>query len=110
MEPVLVSVVIPFYNTDQKLFDRCIRSVIDQKYKNIECVVVDDGSDEAHAGILQGYTDIDSRVSIFRKENGGLGNTRNYGAAKASGEYVFFLDSDDYISPYAVHPKAGSTN
>lgn len=102
MEPVLVSVVIPFYNTDQKLFDRCIRSVIDQKYKNIECVVVDDGSDEAHAGILQGYTDIDSRVSIFRKENGGLGNTRNYGAAKASGEYVFFLDSDDYISPYAV--------
>lgn len=102
MDSVLVSVIIPFYNTDKKLFDRCVRSVIDQKYKNIECIVVDDGSDETHAAFIKESTGSDNRIRIFHKENGGLGNTRNFGVSKASGEYVFFLDSDDYISPYAI--------
>ena len=101
MEP-LVSIIIPFYNTDKKLFDRCINSVIEQKYSNIECIVVDDGSSEEYASFLHEYFEKDKRVRIYHKNNGGLGNTRNYGVSQARGEYIFFLDSDDFISPYAI--------
>ena len=67
MENVLVSVIIPFYNTDKALFDRCIKSVIAQEYKNIECVVVDDGSDDEHSVFLDDYSKIDNRIKIFHK-------------------------------------------
>lgn len=101
MEP-LVSIIIPFYNTDKKLFDRCINSVIEQEYRNIECIVVDDGSSEEYASFLQECFELDKRVRIYHKTNGGLGNTRNYGVSQARGKYIFFLDSDDFISPFAI--------
>ncbi len=101
MEP-LVSIIIPFFNTNKKLFERCIKSVINQKYCNIECIVVDDGSSEEYSSFLNEYFELDKRIRVYHKTNGGLGNTRNYGVSEARGDYVFFVDSDDFISPYAI--------
>lgn len=95
-----VSVIIPFYNTKRELFDRCVKSVLQQTYIDFECLIIDDGSKDEYAKILVEYEQLDVRIRLLHKENGGLGNARNYGVANSVGEYVFFLDSDDYISPY----------
>lgn len=101
-ESHLVSVIIPFYNTKKELMDRCVDSVIAQTYPNFECVIVDDGSADVFATYLSEYEAKDSRIKVVHKANQGLGSTRNYGVNIANGDYVFFLDSDDYISPYTL--------
>lgn len=90
----LVSIIIPFWNTRATLAST-IQSVINNSYSNFEMIIVDDGSPESADDIIQSYKD--PRIKFYKKENEGLGLTRNFGIYKSSGKYVFFLDSDDEI-------------
>lgn len=92
-----VSVIIPVYNVEKYLVD-CLESVIQQSMREIEIICVNDGSTDNSYNILSEYADRDSRILIMNKENGGLSAARNTGYKKASGKYILFLDSDDYLS------------
>ena len=81
---------------------RSVKSVLNQTYKDFECIIVDDGSESEYAKILEMLTKKNSRIRVLHKPNGGTGSARNFGVRNASGEYVFFLDADDYISPFAL--------
>ena len=93
---VLVSVVVPVYNVE-KYVEKCINSIINQSYNNLEIIVVDDGSKDSSASMCDKIAMRDSRVKVYHKHNEGLGLTRNYGMNRASGKYIMFVDSDDYI-------------
>lgn len=95
MEEYLISVIIPIYNCETFLKD-CLDSVLSQTYKNLEVILVDDGSTDMSSDICNNYVMRDNRFRIYSKVNGGLSSARNYGLDKATGEYVIFLDSDDY--------------
>ena len=95
-DTVLISVIIPVYKVE-KYIRRCIDSVLNQSYKNIEIILVDDGSPDNCGKICDEYKEIDKRVCVFHKENGGLSDARNYGVMHARGEYIVFIDSDDYV-------------
>lgn len=97
----LVSVVIPVYNVEDYV-EVCIKSVINQSYENIEIIIVDDGSTDKSAAICESFIGDDPRIRLFHKENGGLSSARNYGVARASGQYLYFLDSDDEIEPETI--------
>ena len=101
MNKKLVSIIIPVYNVELFL-DSCLKSVIDQTYKNIEILLINDGSTDNSANICIDYSKIDSRIKVFNKENGGLSDARNYGLNYAKGEYVFFLDSDDLLQSNTI--------
>lgn len=96
MTDALISVIIPVYNTG-KYVSRCIDSVIDSTYRNIEIICVNDGSTDNSPSILKEYEKKDSRIKVVNKENGGLSSARNAGMDVANGEYITFLDSDDWI-------------
>ncbi len=91
-----VSVIIPVYNVEQYL-DRCINSIIHQTYANLEIILVDDGSTDTSGYMCDEWKQKDSRISIIHKENAGLGFARNSGLEIITGDYVSFVDSDDYI-------------
>ena len=93
----MLSVVIPIYNVE-KYLKRCIDSVISQTYKNIEIILVDDGSPDKCGEICDLYALKDKRIKVIHKENGGLSDARNIGTKAANGKYIAFIDSDDYIS------------
>ena len=92
----LISVIIPIYNT-QKYLKKCIDSVESQSYNNIEIILVNDGSTDSSEKIIQPYLQKYENIKYYKKENGGLSDARNYGIQKATGDYICFLDSDDYI-------------
>ncbi|MBQ9859805.1 MAG: glycosyltransferase family 2 protein [Clostridia bacterium] len=96
MEQQLVTIVIPIYNVEAYL-DRCIQSVVDQTYTHLEIILVDDGSTDGCPALCDQWAARDDRIQVIHKENAGLGMARNSGIDAASGEYVFFLDSDDYL-------------
>ena len=91
-----VSIIIPIYNVEDYL-EECIVSVINQTYKNIEIILVDDGSTDQSPFICDEYKEKDSRIKVIHKTNGGLSDARNAGIEIATGDYLFMLDSDDYI-------------
>ena len=91
----MVSVIIPVYNVEKYLAE-CIDSVLLQSYKNFELLLIDDGSKDNSSAICDEYAKKDYRIKIFHKKNGGLSSARNYGINKAIGEYIIFLDSDDF--------------
>lgn len=93
----LISVVIPIYNVE-KYLRRCIDSVIKQTYENLEIILVDDGSQDNCAEICDEYAINDSRIKVIHKLNGGLSDARNSGIDIASGKYITFIDSDDYVT------------
>lgn len=93
----LISIVVPIYNVEPFL-KRCINSIIEQTYTNIEIILVNDGSRDNSLSICNEYKEKDSRVIVINKENGGLGSARNAGINIATGKYIMFIDSDDYIS------------
>ncbi|MBO5360736.1 MAG: glycosyltransferase family 2 protein [Clostridia bacterium] len=97
----LISVIIPVYNVEEYLCE-CIDSVINQTYKNLEIILVDDGSTDSSGKICDEYAEKDSRISVVHKENSGPSKTRNIGIEHAKGEYIYFLDSDDYIELNAL--------
>ena len=97
----LISIIVPIYNVE-KLLPRCIDSIINQTYKNIEIILVDDGSPDNCGKICDEYASKDSRIKILHKENGGLSDARNKGLDIALGDYIMFIDSDDYINPLMV--------
>lgn len=96
-DDIAVSVIIPVYNTDVYLFD-CLDSVLNQSLKNIEVICVDDGSTDSSLSILEEYAANDSRVRILHQKNQYAGAARNKGIEAAKGEYIVFIDSDDFIS------------
>ena len=91
-----VSIIIPVYKVE-KYLKRCIESVINQSYKNIEIILVNDGSPDKCGEICDSYARIDSKIKVIHKKNGGLSSARNAGLDIASGEYIMFVDSDDWI-------------
>lgn len=97
----LVSVVIPAFNVELYISE-CLDSLLGQSYENIEIIVIDDGSSDSTYDIAMCYSNLESRVKVHRFENGGLSKARNRGLDKAKGEYVMFLDSDDYLSPTGI--------
>ena len=92
-----VSIIVPVYNVE-KYFDKCIESIIRQTYKNIEIIIVDDGSKDNSGIIADEYAKTDSRIKVFHSENRGLSFARNCGLKYATGDFLCFVDSDDYIS------------
>lgn len=91
-----VSVIVPVYNTEEYL-EECIRSVVNQDYSDLEIVLINDGSTDGSGRICRKWEALDSRIRYVEKENEGQGTTRNQGIRMASGKYVIFVDSDDYI-------------
>jgi glycosyltransferase involved in cell wall biosynthesis len=110
MKHPFVSVIIPVYNVEKYLRE-CLDSIINQTFSNIEIICVDDGSTDSSADILKEYSTRDNRITIITKENGGLSSARNAGIDIATGEYLTFLDSDDYLEKEAIqtlYDKASS--
>lgn len=94
---MLVTVIVPVYQVEEYL-DRCIQSILDQTYKKLEILLIDDGSKDRSGIICDTYAEKDARIRVFHKMNGGLSDARNYGIDRAKGEYLAFVDSDDYIA------------
>ena len=88
------SIIVPTYNRE-KYISRCIDSVLNQTYSDLELIIVDDGSKDSTAEIIKNYKD--KRIKYFKNTNHGIGYSRNFGINKSTGDYIFFLDSDDYI-------------
>ncbi len=92
----MISIIVPIYNVENYL-RKCLDSLVNQTYKNIEIICVNDGSTDNSLNILREYEQIDNRIIIVDKKNGGLSNARNSGLKKVTGEYLMFVDSDDWI-------------
>ena len=97
MEKPLISIIIPVYKVE-KYLEKCIKSVLDQTYKNLQIILVDDGSPDNCGNICDDYARVDNRIEVIHKANGGLSDARNVGLKAARGEYIGFVDSDDYVS------------
>lgn len=91
-----ISIIVPVYNTE-KYLNRCINSILNQSFKELELILVNDGSTDNSRKILDKYFKKDSRIKVINKENGGQGSARNMGLDIAQGEYIGFVDSDDWI-------------
>lgn len=96
MGSIKISIIVPVYKVESYL-DRCIASIMNQTYNNIEIILVDDDSPDNCPYMCNEYAKEDSRVKVIHKENGGLSDSRNEGLKAATGDYVLFVDSDDYI-------------
>ena len=97
MKSDLVSIIIPVYNTD-KYIKECLESIVRQTYRNIEIILVDDGSTDQSKKICLDFAEKDSRICYYYKKNGGSSSARNYGIERCKGKYICFVDSDDVVS------------
>ena len=93
-----ISVIVPVYKVEAYL-DRCVRSIVEQTYRDLEIILVDDGSPDSCGAMCDAWAQRDSRIRVIHKENGGSGDARNAGLDVASGDYVAMVDSDDYVAP-----------
>ena len=100
--PNLVSVIVPVYNSANYLH-RCIDSILKQSYRDIEVILIDDGSTDRSGEICDGYARDDSRVRALHTQNRGVSSARNTGLNSSKGSFIFFVDSDDFIETYAIH-------
>lgn len=98
---LLITVIVPIFNTEQYLH-KCLDSICDQTYSNIEIILVNDGSTDKSGIICEEYSVKDKRITVFHKTNGGLTSSRKAGIAEATGTYVCFVDSDDWIDPMMI--------
>lgn len=96
----LISIIIPVYKVE-KYINRCIESVVKQSYKNLEIILIDDGSPDGCPQVCDCWAEKDERVIVIHKDNGGLSSARNEGIRRACGKYLMFVDSDDCIDQYA---------
>lgn len=97
MKDGLISVIVPIYNVEAYL-NRCVESIVNQTYQNLEIILVDDGSLDNCPRMCDGWASKDNRIKVIHKGNGGLSDARNAGLKIATGEYISFIDSDDYIA------------
>lgn len=97
----LVTIIVPVFNIE-KYLERCVESLINQKYSNLEIILVDDGSTDQSAAICDHYMNRDSRVTVIHKVNGGLSDARNAALEVAKGDYISLVDGDDYVSKYYI--------
>lgn len=98
---VLISIIIPVYNKE-KYLDKCIKSAVNQDYKNIEIIIINDGSEDNSEQIISKWLKKDYRIKYLNQENKGVSYTRNRGLLSANGDYIFFLDADDYLEKNAI--------
>lgn len=99
MAEALITVIVPVYKVEAYL-ERAILSVLNQTYQNLQIILVDDGSPDNCGSICDAYEKKDSRIRVIHKKNGGLSDARNAGLEAAEGDYIAFLDSDDFIAPF----------
>lgn len=97
----LISVIVPVYNAERYL-PKCVESIIKQTYKNIEIILIDDGSTDNSGKICDEYAKLDNRIKVIHKKNGGVSSARNKGLKEVQGQYIHFVDSDDFISPKLI--------
>lgn len=102
----ILSIIVPIYNSENYL-EQCINSLLRQTYRNIEIILVDDGSTDRSSEICDNYEKKDARIKVVHKKNGGVSSARNVGIHIASGEYVIFVDSDDWLDEDACQKIAG---
>lgn len=93
MEEKKISIIIPVYGVE-KYIKQCLESVINQSYKNLEIIIINDGTEDDSMKIVEKYLS-DKRIKVINKENGGLSSARNIGMINSTGEYIYFLDSDN---------------
>lgn len=98
---IIVTIIIPVYNI-LSFLDKCLDSVCKQTYKELEIILVDDGSTDGSAIACDQWSSTDNRIKVYHKKNGGLSDARNYGLSKATGSYIIYLDGDDWIATNAV--------
>lgn len=96
MNNELISIIVPVYKVE-KYLEKCVKSILKQTYTNLEIILVDDGSPDKCGQLCDELAKEDDRIKVYHKENGGLSDARNYGVERANGEYIGFVDSDDYI-------------
>lgn len=94
----LISIIIPIYNVERYL-RHCVESVIDQTYRNLQIILIDDGSTDRSSAICEELKEKDTRIKVIHKENGGVSSARNIGLKNAKGQFITFLDGDDWIEP-----------
>lgn len=94
----LVSIIVPIYNVE-KYLEKCIKSIINQTYRNLEIILINDGSIDESANICEKYKEQDNRIVFINKKNGGAASAKNEGLKVAKGDYIAFVDSDDFIEP-----------
>lgn len=94
---IKVSIIVPIYNVE-KFLDQCISSILNQTYKNLEVILVNDGSEDNSSNIMEKYLKEDNRIKIITKKNGGLSSTRNVGIDVSTGDYIMHVDGDDFIN------------
>lgn len=104
-----VSIIIPIYNA-ASFIHRCVDSVLRQTYQNFELLLIDDGSKDESNTICDEYAQKDARIKVFHKENGGVSTARNLGIKKASGEWITFIDADDWVEPAYLNDIGNLTN
>ena len=98
---VLVTIIVPAYNVERYI-EKCLSSILKQTYKNIEVIVVNDGSTDETGGVIEGYVALDNRFKVIHTPNSGVSSARNTGIKASTGEYIIFIDGDDYISSDCV--------
>lgn len=102
-----ITVIVPIYNI-VKYIDKCINTIINQTYRNIQIILVDDGSTDSSGRICDEYAMKDARITVIHKENGGLVSARKAGLRKATGEYIMYVDGDDWIELNAIEHMVGA--
>lgn len=106
MNTIKISVIVPVYKVEPYL-EKCINSILNQTYKDFELILVDDGSPDNCPAICDEYAKKDSRITVIHKQNGGVSSARNEGIKIAKGEFIWFIDSDDYIETNALEIFSG---
>ena len=94
-----ISVIIPFYNVGEALFSKCIDSILKQTFRDFELLIIDDGSSDEFAGILDRTEKLDQRIRVIHRPNGGVSSARNLGVELATGSFITFIDADDIVHP-----------
>ena len=103
----MISVIVPIYGVD-KYLEECIESIISQTYTKLEVILVDDGSPDRCGEICDRYAEMDNRITVIHQKNGGAAAARNAGLRIATGEFVAFVDGDDYLEPDAYEYLAAA--
>ena len=102
----MVSVLVPVYNAEKTIV-RCLDSILGQTYQNIEVIIVNDGSKDNTLSILENYSEKDVRIRLYDEQNGGVATARNIALRNAKGEYILYVDSDDWLELNAIECLLG---